>query len=97
LDKIGRNDGHGPAVFRPSLHQPITLYNKDKPVTGILTWVASGILQERREGFFLLAKRFANKTQARMGATKDENKDLTDFSLRLSASARDMFFLPQRR
>ncbi|MDO9264427.1 MAG: hypothetical protein Q7U02_10715 [Desulfosalsimonadaceae bacterium] len=32
-----------------------------------------------------------------MGATKDENKDLTDFSLRLSASARDMFFLPQRR
>jgi len=32
-----------------------------------------------------------------MGATKDENKDLTDFSLRLSDSARDMFFLPQGR
>ncbi len=32
-----------------------------------------------------------------MGTTKDENKNLTDFSLRLSASARDMFFLPQRR
>jgi len=27
-----------------------------------------------------------------MGATKDENKDLTNFSLRLSASARNMFF-----
>ena len=31
---------------------------------------------------------------ARMGTTNDENKDLTDFSLRLSAPARDMFFSP---
>ena len=33
----------------------------------------------------------------RMDATKDGNKDLTDFSLRLSVSARDIFFLPKRR
>ncbi|MFZ2634451.1 MAG: hypothetical protein WA081_06135 [Desulfosalsimonadaceae bacterium] len=45
----------------------------------------------------LLVNRFTSNPHARMGATKDENKDLTDFSLRLCASARDMFFLPQRR
>jgi len=40
---------------------------------------------------------YPNNLHARMGATKDENKDLTDFSLRLSDSARDIFFLPQGR
>jgi len=40
---------------------------------------------------------FGVHPHARMGTAEDENKDLTDFSLCLSASARDKFFFPQRR